>query len=110
MNTSVCTQCVGATYQSLNKTVCLPCDNYDCGTCDASGNCTSCNSSSNRYMDNTTSRCIPIDGYYDDGASFNAQLCDLTCMTCSNGTNMNCLTCDTNNSYVLNNTQCLTCT
>ena len=60
-------------------------------------------------MDNSTSRCIPIDGYYDDGASFNAQACSLSCLTCNGGTSLNCLSCETNNSLVLNVTECIHC-
>ena len=100
---------MGATYQSSNKTVCLPCDNYDCATCDISGNCTSCDSSSNRVINSNTSRCIPLDGFYDDGSSFNAQPCDLTCLTCDGGTQTNCLSCNSNDGLILNGTQCITC-
>jgi len=65
---STCTQCVGATFQSLNKLLCLPCANYDCATCQANGNCLSCGNSSNRYLSNLTHRCVPFNGFYDDGS------------------------------------------
>ena len=109
VNTSVCVECVGATYQATNKTVCSPCANYDCGTCDISGNCTLCNASSNRQMDVNTSRCVPLDGFFDDGSSFNAQPCSVTCLTCNGNTTSDCISCDTNASRVLNGTQCATC-
>ena len=56
---SVCIRCVGATFQSANKSVCLPCGNYDCATCKANGECLSCSNSSKRYLSNITYRCIP---------------------------------------------------
>ncbi len=48
VNTSVCVLCNAGTYQAANKTMCLSCANYDCFTCDISGNCTSCSLLSNR--------------------------------------------------------------
>ena len=96
----MCTQCVGATLQSSNKTVCEPCANYDCGTCDTSGNCTSCDATSHRAMDANTSRCLPVDGYYDDGSSFVAPACDPSCATCSGSSQANCSSCS--NPRVLN--------
>jgi cysteine-rich repeat protein len=106
-NQSNCSQCVGATYQSANKTVCAPCVNYDCGTCDISGNCTSCNSSSNRQMDNVSNRCVPMDGYYDDGASLFAPACHPECLTCNGNSSLDCLSCGT--GLILNGTECLSC-
>lgn len=66
---SVCVQCLAGTYQSPNKTACLPCAHYDCETCNANGDCLSCSAASNRVLNIITHRCLPKDGYYDDGAN-----------------------------------------
>ena len=54
-----------------------------------------------------TSRCDPLDGYYDDGSSFVAQACDGSCLTCFNNSFLNCLSCDA--TRVLDSNECKLC-
>ena len=104
---SVCVPCLGATYQSPDKTACLPCANYDCLTCSANGDCLTCNASQNRYLDVNTHRCLPLDGFYDDGSNSTALPCDPQCVTCSGTGNNTCLSCKSNE--VLDTNTCNKC-
>ncbi len=104
----MCTQCVGATYQSANKTACLNCIHYDCATCNINGDCLTCSNTSNRYYDNITHRCINKNGFYDDGSQQTALPCNSLCLTCNGGGNNSCLSCNT--GYVLLINTCQACT
>jgi cysteine-rich repeat protein len=106
-SSTVCNQCVGATFQAANKTTCDPCANYDCSTCDSSGNCLSCNATSHRQLDPNTSRCLPASGYYEDNSSFVAPACDPSCSSCTAASSASCLSCAP--GRVLNGTECPTC-
>jgi hypothetical protein len=83
---------------------------YDCYSCDTSGTlCLTCNATLDfRVLNAVTSRCIPIDGYYDNGSNSPQALpCDLTlCATC-NTTSIQCFTC--NVGFYLSGTSCLAC-
>ena len=69
--------------------ICQPCP-YDCQTCDGTGACLSCNSSDNRLFSNSTQRCVPFDGYFDNISRI-AVLCPYGCIVCSSLTK--CSTC-----------------
>ena len=59
---------------------------YDCYTCTSSGNCLSCNSTHDfRQLDQNTSRCVPIPGYFESNVTVSGQ-CSLGCMTCTSPT------------------------
>lgn len=93
-NASFCSVvCGDGTYQATNMSACLPCANYDCSKCLGNGSCTSCNTATNRYLDSTTERCLPLSGHYDDGISTVAPLCEPTCLTCNGGSSANCMSC-----------------
>lgn len=108
MNSSNCTLCNGGTYQATNKTACSPCSNYDCETCLSSGNCTSCDTSSNRFLNPNSSRCEPINGFYDDGSNKLAIPCNVECSTCSGNSSSDCLACPSGRA--INGTSCPSCT
>lgn len=80
---------------------------YDCYTCTNSSNCATCDANiSFRELNNISSRCVAIAGYYDDGSTNVAKSCGGNCATCvSPGTS--CLSCVVG-SYQ-NGTSCLSC-
>jgi hypothetical protein len=99
-------------YGNTTDLLCYSCPQYDCYSCgntaSTNNNCLTCNNTLDfRVLSGT--RCIPIDGYYDDGfQNSTAQLCDLTlCKTCSL-TQTNCTSCN-DGFYLLGNTcnQCV---
>ena len=58
------TSCSPRLYPNPNTFICQPCP-YDCLTCDGQGNCISCDPNDDkRSLDKTTSRCVPIQGYF----------------------------------------------
>jgi len=86
---------------NLTKT-CVICP-YDCFICDTNKNCLSCNSADQRVLSST--RCLPIQGYYDDGMNSLAPKCQSGCFSCVSA--MNCTVC--NSGYFLSTVnQCIT--
>lgn len=62
---------------------CDACPTYDCYYCAYTGLCSQCNATLDfRYMSNT-SRCIPLPGYYDSGASQAVPCIASNCLTCT---------------------------
>ena len=79
---------------------------YDCFTCTNDTKCATCNTNISYRQLNSSSRCVPLAGYYDDGTSNVAKPCTGNCATCvSPGTS--CLSCVTG-SY-MNGSSCITC-
>ena len=69
-------------YFSMNgSNTCEDCP-YDCLRCTNVGLCTSCSASSDfRYLDNSTSRCLPLEGYYDNNTTI-CEPCPTGCKSC----------------------------
>lgn len=75
-------QCLPRFYPDLPTLTCEGCP-YDCLTCLANGSCLTCDSSSDhRVIDNATSRCIALSGYYDGNATVSLN-CPSVCSVCS---------------------------
>jgi len=104
--------------------LCLNCISYDCYKCISNGSCTICNSTGDfRTLNVSTTRCDPIDGYFDDNTNNSiAQPCNSNCKTCLgtavlctscfNGTYLNsftCLPCSINCQICNSNSSCSTC-
>ena len=67
---------------SNSSTSCQACP-YDCYTCTNQGACSSCSATLDfRVLDPNSSRCIPIDGYFDHNATVCVK-CPNECSTCS---------------------------
>ena len=78
--------CAARSYGNTLTTRCEACP-YDCYTCDQNSNCLSCNSTQDfRSLDQLTSRCVPLPGYFDDSVSVVCGQCASGCSVCSNGT------------------------
>ena len=76
--------------------MCLKCL-YDCYTCRDNLGCLTCNSTVDfRTINASTSRCMPLTGYYDNNTQ-QSQKCPSICIMCSSATN--CSKCST--SYYL---------
>jgi cysteine-rich repeat protein len=87
---------------------CDKCPTYDCYYCGVNGKCISCNDTADfRYMDNTTMRCLPLPGYYDNGVS-QAAPCAVTCLTCVT-TSTKCLSCVLGKYLSVTGNLCNTC-
>jgi proprotein convertase subtilisin/kexin type 5 len=55
---------------------------YDCFTCNAQGQCLSCNASADfRTLSAATSRCLPMAGYFDELKTVSTA-CPPSCATC----------------------------
>ena len=67
--------------QFAGPSSCLPCP-YDCYTCNSTGACLSCSSADSRVLDLNSSRCIPIDGYFDNNVTVSTK-CLSKCSLCS---------------------------
>jgi len=66
MNDKCSANCPPRYYPNTVLSICQSCP-YDCYTCDGYANCTSCNDTQdNRVLDTDTSRCIPIEGYFQN--------------------------------------------
>ena len=77
---TLCTSCVTGTFLNQNSQCVVECSPryvantilgicqrcpYDCYRCNLEGNCTACSSTvDNRKLDTSTSRCVPIEGFY----------------------------------------------
>jgi hypothetical protein len=99
----VCITCKDLNVLLLNKS-CNACP-YDCYTCNRYLECLICNTATDfRYLDISSSRCLPLRGYYDTGRNESkAQPCQTNCYYCVNASV--CITCttesvDINNSCV----------
>jgi hypothetical protein len=63
---------------------CKVCPTYDCYYCGNNGKCSQCNATLDfRVMNNVTNRCIPLDGYYDNGVSQAVPCVAANCLTCT---------------------------
>ena len=90
--TSTCYDiCPNGYYANDVGLTCEPCL-YDCFQCTNASVCSACDNSTDfRVMNTSTSRCLPLPGYYDDGLSH------IVALAC----NANCLTCTTSSTYCL---------
>lgn len=67
--------------QNNTKFFCVKCDT-SCTTCAGDGtSCTSCNSLLNRQLNNSTSKCDCLTGYFEGGFQ-GCSSCDYSCLTC----------------------------
>lgn len=88
---------------SLTCQICF----YDCYQCSDGTVCSSCNETLDfRAFNNATSRCDPLEGYYDTGVT-QAQPCNISCLTCNGSSASHCLSCNSNASMILNGTECI---
>lgn len=77
----------------------------DCYTCNFDGTCITCNATSDfRQFDSVTSRCIALDGYFDN-LSQTCVSCPINCLLCSSLTL--CTSC-ANGSYLTDSKLCET--
>ena len=67
-------------YPNFVTQSCLKCP-YDCLTCDQNGGCTSCSDADFRILINSTKRCVPLPGYFDNSTSKSAA-CLSGCSQC----------------------------
>ena len=96
MNTCLCLN----GYFDNGVSACVACD-YTCATCSTSStHCLTCPSASITFRtDNSASNYCPCsNGYYDDGTLV-CKKCHYSCLTCSAGTNITCLTCPSAGTY-----------
>ena len=82
-----------------------------CRSCDMNGLCTSCYNGS--IVDSTLSTCVCSSGYYevlDDPCyvfpCFLCQACHFSCLTCTGGSEIDCLTCSS--SFQMMDGKCIT--
>ncbi len=124
VSTSICYDiCPVGYYGNTVSWTCQPCL-YDCYECTTSTTCSVCNSTLHfRIMNNSTSRCIPLVGYYDDGLNHavalpcNSSLClectgPTTCTSCQPGkfkVGSVCNSCPVNCANCTNSTVCVGC-
>lgn len=79
---------------------CAPC-HYSCLECSDARTCSSCDASSHRSLNLTTSlngidgQCSCLSYYYDDGTNRNCGSCHYSCLYCYNSLVTSCLTCNT---------------
>jgi proprotein convertase subtilisin/kexin type 5 len=100
--TNLCTStCPGGYFADPTTFTCLVCF-YTCGTCNNATDCSSCLSSTNRYLNGT--QCLPNPGFFDNTTQ-NATVCVSPCATCTSATA--CVTCVIG-SY-LTGTTCMLC-
>ena len=88
---------------------------YDCYECNAQGACTECSADIDFRQLNASNRCVPLDGYYDNGNSTQAIACDaVACLTCNSA--IYCLSCQSGKYLTASNTcaacinECTSCT
>lgn len=93
--------------QNTQYMECIACPTYDCYTCGMNNKCLTCNDTVDfRYMDNATMRCLPLPGYYDNGASLAVACNPANCLTCTSPTV--CVTCVTGQFLTVSKT-CISC-
>jgi hypothetical protein len=83
--------------------VCTACP-FDCLTCNSNGSCLTCSSDIDHRgykLVGTFGRCLPLDGYYENGQTVAAQ-CATGCLNCSSADF--CLQC--RSGYALYNGRC----
>lgn len=100
--TNTCGDCRDGTYTDKTNSlawVCKNCDQY-CGTCDQTGFCLTCDTSSYFYSNRSCGLCKEDSMWINGG---NCSNCDSTCLTCSNSTDTGCLTCDISRYLTTNN-------
>lgn len=76
--------CTDRFYPEPSTLQCTACP-YDCLTCDRFSVCLSCDAAVDRRVLNSSGRCIPLDGYYDNLTSISVK-CPPVCSTCSSAT------------------------
>jgi len=83
-NKALCyTDCPLRFYTNKQYRICQPCP-YDCLGCDMYSNCLSCDQDNDyRKLYDTTGRCLPLAGYYDNGTT-TCLKCPITCSMCKN--------------------------
>lgn len=102
---TVCSACSSRYVLNTSAATCDSCP-YDCFTCNSLGNCLTCNSvSDHRQLDNSTFRCIPMPGYYENNETVSGQ-CSQGCINCT--TSSNCFSCSTR-FYLGPNSSCVPC-
>ncbi len=63
----------------------------------------------NRQLNNSTHRCIPLDGFYDDdNTNYLALPCSSECLTCNGSSINDCLSCE-NSKILTSNNSCALC-
>ena len=84
--------CASRFFQDSMSMTCVPCP-YDCLQCDKTGACLQCDSVHDfRALSNSTSRCVPLSGYFDNLVAV-CGLCPVNCSSCLS--TANCTLCDT---------------
>jgi proprotein convertase subtilisin/kexin type 5 len=82
-SSTLCTNsCQARYYPDFVVEQCLVCP-YDCYSCNSSGSCISCSSALDfRTLNNETSRCVCMQGYFDNRTS-QCVACPTGCARCS---------------------------
>ena len=79
------TFCLQRQYANNISRTCIQCP-YDCYSCKKNGECITCNETTDfRVLSPTTSRCMPLMGYYENFLTVSAQ-CPTGCSECSSST------------------------
>eukprot|EP00828_Plagiopyla_frontata_P015223 TRINITY_DN1978_c0_g1_i1.p2 TRINITY_DN1978_c0_g1~~TRINITY_DN1978_c0_g1_i1.p2 ORF type:complete len:270 (+),score=50.96 TRINITY_DN1978_c0_g1_i1:852-1661(+) len=85
-----------------------PTCHYSCGTGTCTGSaanqCSACNSTQHRDL--STTSCVCVEGYYDDGSSEECKACHYSCKTCTGALSSQCSTCKTDVHRTLDTTTC----
>lgn len=116
VSTSTCYDACPIRYYPNTYSECTPCSDYRCYNCHANGSCSQCSAAVDfRVINAATLTCDPMTGYYDNGASSQALICNAAnCLTCTSNTY--CLTCASGKYLTASNTcaacvtPCATCT
>ena len=79
---TVCSACVSPYFLNTTSSFCETCP-YDCLTCGTDGVCLTCDSVNHfRELNSSSSRCVPIAGYFDNGVPV-CESCPNVCSACS---------------------------
>lgn len=93
--------------QNTQYMECRACPTYDCYTCGMDNKCLTCSDTVDfRYMNNSTMRCLPLPGYFDNGVSKAVACNPANCLTCTSLTV--CVTCATGKFLTASET-CIGC-
>ena len=80
--------CLSRFYGDPLSLICKSCA-YDCLTCNSLGHCLTCDVvNDHRVLNESTYRCIPIVGYFDNGTTVSIQ-CPLGCLSCQDSLKCN---------------------